>query len=73
MTPATLERAREVRPRVAALLADLPEVVGVGVTFLDDGFAVKVNFRRMPESCEIPTEVDGVPLVVEVVGTIRAG
>jgi len=73
MTPATLERARATRVRVAALLADTAEVVGVGVTFLDDGFAVKVNLRELPVSCAIPDEIDGVPVIVEVVGRIQAG
>jgi hypothetical protein len=73
MTPATLERARGARVRVAALLAATAEVVGVGVTFLDDGFAVKVNLRELPASCAIPDEIDGVPVIVEVVGPIQAG
>lgn len=73
MRPAPLEEARAAKRRVAELLADLPELEGVGVTFLDDGFAVKVNLRRMPSSCDIPAEIDGVPVLVEVVGPIRAG
>lgn len=73
MRPATLERARAAKRHVVELLADLPELEGVGVTFLDDGFAVKVNLRRMPLSCDIPAEVDGVPILVEVVGPMRAG
>jgi len=36
------------------LLAGTAAVVGVGVTFLDDCFAVKVNLREDPASCAIP-------------------
>ena len=44
--------------------------VTVGITRIEDGYGLKVNLERPPES-PLPTEVDGIPLRVEIVGSIR--
>ena len=44
-------------------------VQGVGITRVDDGYAVKLNLSGRPER-EVPRELDGVPVIVEVVGRI---
>jgi hypothetical protein len=68
----TLEQARAAKPRVHAVFERLARVVGVGVTRVDGGYAVKVNLQAAPPEGEpLPEHVDGVPVRVEVVGTIR--
>ncbi|HKI35042.1 MAG TPA: hypothetical protein VKA46_24510 [Gemmataceae bacterium] len=71
--PCTLEQARAAKLRVLAVFQQLAPVVGVGVTRTDGGYAVKVNLQAAPpEGIALPESVDGVPVRVEVVGTIRA-
>ncbi len=72
MAKATLESARAAKPAVQEVFAGLGEVVGVGITRIGDGYGVKVNLRTAPAAgVELPAEVEGVPVRVEVVGTIR--
>lgn len=65
----TLEQARAAKEKAKRLFTSN---VGVGITRLDDGYAIKVNLRN-PISTEetIPTSIDGVPVQVEVVGEIH--
>lgn len=68
---ATLEAARAAKEEAQRQLADKAEVVGVGLTKAKKGgYAVKVNVKKAPAE-PMPANVQGVPLVVEVVGTIR--
>lgn len=67
----TLEQARAVKKKAAALVGDAATVVGVGLTGRDGSFAVKVNLQAAAKS-DLPNEVDGVPIVYEVVGSISA-
>jgi hypothetical protein len=55
------------------MLRDESEMTGVGITRVGKGYAVKVNFASAPSAdFEIPDEVDGVPVRVEVTGRIKA-
>jgi hypothetical protein len=46
-------------------------VNGVGITRLDEGYGLKVNLSSPPEQSELlPTEVDGIPAAVEVIGSV---
>jgi hypothetical protein len=56
---------------VKLLFARFPEVSGVGVTRVDDGWGLKVNLRR-PSRKPLPRQLDGVPIVSEVVGEVVA-
>jgi hypothetical protein len=68
---ATLEAARAAKEEAKRRLADVADVVGVGLTKAKSGgYAVKVNLQSAPAE-PMPDNVQGVPLVVEVVGTIR--
>ena len=68
----TLDEARAAKPLVEQALAGVAEVVGLGITRVGRGYGVKVNLSRAPAGAEdIPAEVAGVPVRVEVVGTIR--
>lgn len=67
---ATLEEARAAKAKLAAIADRLDGVQGVGITRTGAGCAVKLNLAARPET-DVPAEIDGVPVVVEVVGRIR--
>jgi hypothetical protein len=67
----TLEQARAAKARVFEVFRQFADVVGVGVTRIDGGYAVKVNLRSTPEpGILLPDMVDDVPVRVEIVGSI---
>ncbi|HKR65043.1 MAG TPA: hypothetical protein VJZ00_15020 [Thermoanaerobaculia bacterium] len=71
MTAATIERARAAKAVIAALFENVTEVCAIGITARDGGYAVKVNVTdACARSLQIPGEVDGVPVIVTVVGDI---
>jgi len=69
---ATLEDARSAKAEAKRQFAAKADVVGVGLTKAKTGggYAVKVNVKKKPTE-PVPETVQGVPVVVEVVGTIR--
>jgi hypothetical protein len=70
---APLAAARAVKRLVAEQLAGARAVTGVGVTRLEDGgFGVRVLLREAAPELVIPPDVDGVPVVVQVIGQVRA-
>lgn len=70
--PVSIERARAAKESAKEALADVPGVVGIGLTKLGDDYALKVNLREEPPPhVRIPTQVSGVAIRVEVVGQIR--
>jgi hypothetical protein len=69
----TLEKAQAAKQTAIRRFETLGEVVGVGITRVAGEYAVKVNLREpVDPGVELPTEIDGVPVRVEVTGTIRA-
>jgi hypothetical protein len=72
MTDVSLESARAAKARALQLFEKLGDVVGIGLTKIDDTYGLKVNLRTMPsDAAALPTHVDGVPVKIEIVGTIR--
>ena len=72
MADESLERARAAKTRALELFSKLGDVVGIGVTRIDDQYGLKVNLSSAPKDASaLPREVDGVRVKVEVVGTIR--
>ncbi|HET8797321.1 MAG TPA: hypothetical protein VFO89_06530 [Thermoanaerobaculia bacterium] len=69
MTGATLEQAYAAKAKMRELLADLPVLSALGIAVLADGFGVKVNLSRLPARA-IPDQIDGVPVVIDIVGRI---
>jgi hypothetical protein len=66
-----LEKARAAKKKVLAILASVAEVNGVGITRVGQGYGVKINLAESPPAeVSLPEEVDGVPVVVELVGPI---
>lgn len=70
MRPATLEEAEAAKETLKARLLPLSELRGIGIALLDDGFGVKVNLSCRPAGLIVPDDVDGVPVIVEIVGAI---
>ena len=72
MAGVTLEQARAAKTPALRYFEQLGTVVGVGVTRIDDEYAVKINLREpLPDDVRVPAEIDGVPVRIEVVGPIR--
>lgn len=69
MNCTTLDEARAAKAKLVLLLRELPELSGVGISRIGGGFGLKVNLEA-PTSFPIPSEVDGVPVIVAVVGPI---
>ena len=69
---AELQAARAAKPRAHRVFSRFGKVVGVGLTRHAGRHALKVNLETAPaEGAELPLEVDGVPVVVQIVGRIR--
>jgi hypothetical protein len=65
----TLEEARIVKDKAKELFTSN---VGVGITRIADGYAVKVNLRHpIPDNESVPTSIDGVPIRFEIVGELH--
>ncbi len=72
MANANLEQARAAKERAKVIFARKASVVGVGIYRVAGGFGVKVNLSKpAPPDTDLPETIDGVPVHVEVVGTIR--
>lgn len=67
----SLEQARAVKTKAKRELGPGFQVVGVGLTKVSGCPAVKVNLAQPPSGTAMPKQIDGVPLVFEVVGRIR--
>jgi len=70
MNGATLAAAEAAKEMLASRLAHFPGLRGIGIAILDDGFGVTVNLSCKPEETGVPSDVDGVPVIVDIVGTI---
>lgn len=69
MKPGPLNAAIAAKAKVMSMLEDRAEVCAIGIAVLEGGFGVKVNLARHVDLA-IPTEVEGVPVIVEVTGKI---
>jgi hypothetical protein len=73
MEQISIEDARRAKVKAAEAVRHVVPVAGVGVTKVGDGFAVKVNLFDAPSAtAEVPTSIDGVPIIYEVVGRTSA-
>jgi hypothetical protein len=66
-----LEAARAAKQKISEKLTGNSLVRGIGITRVDHRYAVKVNVAR-PGAVSVPDEVDGVPVMVVVVGNLVA-
>lgn len=69
----TLAEARRAKPKAAQVFSSLVGEVAVGIMRVGNAhFGLKVNLTEKPdETVTLPNNIDGVPVKVEVVGTIR--
>ena len=66
------EEARAEKARALEIFGEFGEVVGVGITRIDDGYGIKVNFKDEPAAnARLLRDVNGVPVKIEIVGPIR--
>lgn len=73
MKPATLEAAREAKKKVVELFEGEEYVNGIGIGLVAGGYAVQVNLLDVTEpGSDLPSSVDGVPVLYRVSGDIRA-
>ena len=69
---ASFQDAQVAKPHADKVLFErFPEVSGVGIERVDGGWGFKVNLRSAA-SCELPNQVDGIPVRAEVVGEVVA-
>ncbi len=66
----TLEQARAAKAKVMKLVGKHPDVNGIGIAIIGDGFGVKLNLVEGLLADQVPREIDGVPVWVETVGPI---
>lgn len=68
-----LEHVRAAKPKAAVVFRELVGEVAVGITPVGGGlYVLKVNLAAPPGAgVDLPGEVDGVPVRVEVVGEIH--
>jgi len=73
MSRITLDEAQAAKKAALQCFERLGNVVGVGITRVNGEYAVKVNLREpVGPGVELPADIDGVPVHVEVTGSIRA-
>jgi len=67
-----LEVARAAKSRVAQAFKGVGDVVGIGLISIGEGYGLKVNLAAEPAAdTSPPRQIEGVPVRIEVVGTIR--
>lgn len=67
-----IEKARQARDKASLVFKQFGHVNGVGITRRGSDYAVKVNFETLTDpNAAVPDEIDGVPVVMHVLGTIR--
>lgn len=68
----TLDEARRAKSQALAVFEGIAEVVGVGITLINDSYGLKINLKDSPApGVSLPSHVLGVPLQIEVVGSIK--
>jgi hypothetical protein len=73
MRQISLERAQAAKKAALQRFKKLASLTGVGITRVDGEYAVKLNLSEPVEpGMKFPANINGVPLCVEVTGTIRS-
>jgi hypothetical protein len=71
--PLSYDQVKAARDK-ALILFRVWGVSGVGITKTDEGkLAVKVNLYRQPAAGDYSKEIDGVPVIIDIVGPVKAG
>jgi hypothetical protein len=64
--------ARAAKSALSAALGADPGVVGIGLARRQSDYVLKVNLRDAAAAGRVPGNVDGVRVITEVVGAVRA-
>ena len=64
--------ARAAKTTLAMRFAGDPGVAGVGLARRDAGYVVRVDLTEAGAGVRVPRDVDGVPVVTQVVGAVHA-
>jgi hypothetical protein len=71
-SPTAYEKARAAKQKAKAVFADLDSVNGIGLTRRSGRYTVKVLLEgELREIDKQPHNIDGVPVVFQVVGKVR--
>ena len=69
---ATIDEARAAKARALEIFGRLGVVASVGITRVGGGYGLKINLREaLGPGVALPTVVEGVPVRVDVIGTVR--
>jgi hypothetical protein len=69
----SLEQANAAKREALRRFGKLATLTGVGITRVRGEYAVKVNVSEpLDEDAALPSSIEGVPVRVEVTGTIRS-
>ena len=69
----SLDQAQAAKRAALRRFEQLGKVTGVGITRVRGEYAVKVNLSEpIDPGIDVPTDIDGVPIRLEVTGVIRA-
>jgi hypothetical protein len=69
----SLDQARAARLVAVRRLRKLDNLTAIGITKVDGGYAIKVNLSEpLQPGLALPSQIDGVPLRIEVTGVARA-
>lgn len=72
MSGVTREKAQAAKEEAMEVFSRLADVVGIGITRVGLDYAIKVNLGAPAAShVRLPSQIQGVPVKVEVVGGIR--
>jgi len=69
---ADLDTVRAAKTALTEQLAHDNRVNGIGITGSNGDYGIKVNIVDAADAPELPTEIDGVPVKVVVIGRVRA-
>ena len=72
MSNASIDQARLAKPKAGEMARQYAVVTGIGITKVGNSYAVKVNLRECPKPQSLPCDIDGVPVVYEVIGRTTA-
>lgn len=64
--------AQTAKRALTARLSDVPGVVGVGLARRNTDYVVKVDLVDAETALQVPSAVDGVRVVTQVIGAVRA-
>ena len=68
----SIEDVRSVKPKALSVFKKLGQVNGVGITRHKGAYAVRVNLvQDLDPGVKCPATIDGISVVLKVVGTIR--